>query len=41
AHVAGLCWGIMGKGRGNSVKWWGVAGIRGSVVTGNGGKLRT
>nr|GEX57560.1 peptidyl-tRNA hydrolase family protein [Tanacetum cinerariifolium] len=30
--------GNVGKGRGNSVEWWGSAGIRGRGVAGGGGK---
>nr|GEV55613.1 hypothetical protein [Tanacetum cinerariifolium] len=33
-----VCWGMMVEGSGDSVKWWGVAGIGGSGFVESGGK---
>nr|GEV22791.1 hypothetical protein [Tanacetum cinerariifolium] len=35
-----VCWGMMVEGSGDSVKWWGVAGIGGSRFVESGGKVR-
>nr|GEW26554.1 hypothetical protein [Tanacetum cinerariifolium]GEX46240.1 hypothetical protein [Tanacetum cinerariifolium] len=34
-----VCWGMMVEGSGDSVKWWGVAGIGGSGFVESGGKV--